>query len=259
MSLRLYNTITSAMAHGKLDVTAGEASAGAELPESPAEATIKLRSYQAEMADASMKQNVMVAMDTGSGKTHVAIYRIQRELERSSPDRLVWFICPSVALSLQQYGVLFEHLPGYLIKMLTGNDGVDKWTNQDLWDGVLKNVRVVVGTPKVLEDALTHGFVKLSKIDLLVFDEAHRCIKDSSINLIMRNFYHPAKAQAEHVPYILALTASPVMSVKSGKLETIEANLNAITITPKQHRSQLEAYVHPPQFDECDIYESHNS
>jgi superfamily II DNA or RNA helicase len=33
--------------------------------------TFELRSYQAEMVEASMKDNIIVVMDTGSGKTHM--------------------------------------------------------------------------------------------------------------------------------------------------------------------------------------------
>ena len=127
-------------------------------PNSPeAEPGVKLRSYQQEMLDQSMKQNVIVAMDTGSGKTHIAISRIAEELKykATTSDKVVWFTCPSVALCMQQFEVLAQHLPGYLIKTLTGSDGVDKWTTQELWDGFLKNTKVVVCTPKVLEDALT--------------------------------------------------------------------------------------------------------
>lgn len=49
---------------------------------------VRLRSYQAEMLEKSLKQNVIVAMDTGSGKTHVAIARIQAELERSEHGKV---------------------------------------------------------------------------------------------------------------------------------------------------------------------------
>lgn len=208
--------------------------------------SIKLRSYQEEMLDSSLKHNVIIVMDTGSGKTYIAVRRIAEELK--STRKIVWFMCPSVALCMQQYQVLAEQLPGYLIKTLTGSDGVDRWTTQPLWDGFLKNVRVVVCTPKVLEDALTHGFVKIPSISLLVFDEAHRCIKDAPMNVIMRDFYHPTKAKGtEDLPNVLGLTASPVMSAKSSSLETIEANLDAKAITPKIHRTELERYVHPPQ------------
>ena len=208
--------------------------------------SIKLRSYQEEMLDSCLKHNVIIVMDTGSGKTQIAVRRIAEELK--STPKIVWFMCPSVALCMQQYGVLAEQLPGYLIKTLTGGDEVDKWTTQPLWDGFLENVRVVVCTPKILEDALTHGFVKIPSISLLVFDEAHRCIKDAPMNVIMRDSYHHAKAKGtEDLPHVLGLTASPVMSAKSSSLETIEANLDAKAITPKIHRTELERYVYPPQ------------
>ncbi|KAK4540651.1 hypothetical protein LTR36_008982 [Oleoguttula mirabilis] len=209
------------------------------------EPELKLRSYQQEMLDASLKRNVI--MDTGSGKTHIAIARILAELERAEPSKLVWFMCPSVALSEQQHSAIQPYLSAYQVLMLTGKDGVDKWTDQKLWDATLSNVRVVVGTPAVLADALTHGFVRMSRLALLVFDEAHRCIKDSPMNQIMKNFYHPSKSRAQAIPHILGLSASPVMSTKEGSLRTIEANLDAITTTPKQERMELGRYVHPPQ------------
>jgi superfamily II DNA or RNA helicase len=36
----------------------------------------QLRSYQAEMVEASMKDNIIVVMDTGSGKTHMQVHSI---------------------------------------------------------------------------------------------------------------------------------------------------------------------------------------
>ena len=46
------------------------------------------RSYQYEMFEKSMKGNVIIAMDTGSGKTHIAILRMAAELERCSPEKV---------------------------------------------------------------------------------------------------------------------------------------------------------------------------
>jgi superfamily II DNA or RNA helicase len=40
-------------------------------PVASADAAFQLRSYQAEMVEASMKDNIIVVMDTGSGKTHM--------------------------------------------------------------------------------------------------------------------------------------------------------------------------------------------
>lgn len=49
---------------------------------------VKLRSYQQEMLEQSSQRNVIVAMDTGSGKTHIAIARIQSELEKPRTNRV---------------------------------------------------------------------------------------------------------------------------------------------------------------------------
>jgi hypothetical protein len=46
------------------------------------------RGYQREMLEQSLKRNVIVAMDTGSGKTQVAVMRIQHELETRAPDKV---------------------------------------------------------------------------------------------------------------------------------------------------------------------------
>lgn len=155
---------------------------------------------------------------------------------------------PSRPLSEQQCRVLQEHLPAYHIRLLTGADDVDKWTDQRLWDAFLTGVHVVVGTPAVLADALTHAFVRMSKLSLLVFDEAHRTTKHHPMNKIMRDFYYPAKTQGAEVPSILGLSASPVMNSNASEsgLEVIEYNLDAATITPKRFRDDLENHVHQP-------------
>ncbi|KAI7262823.1 P-loop containing nucleoside triphosphate hydrolase protein [Hortaea werneckii] len=211
----------------------------------------RLRLYQQEMLDASLEKNIIVAMDTGSGKTHVAVARMLAELEKSELAKIVWFLCPSVALSHQQHNFVREHLPSaYQVISLTGSDGVDKWTDQRLWDAVLTNVRVVVGTPAVLTDALTHGFVRIHRLALLVIDEAHRCIKSSPMNNIMKLFYYPSKSRGEAVPRILGLSASPVMNDKEGSLEQIERNLDAVAMTPKEERNELAKYIHPPEIIE---------
>ncbi len=40
------------------------------------------RGYQQEMLDESLRRNIIIAMDTGSGKTHIAVLRLKIEVER---------------------------------------------------------------------------------------------------------------------------------------------------------------------------------
>jgi ERCC4-related helicase len=85
-------------------------------------------------------------------------------------SELVWFLAPTVTLCEQQSKVFQLHLPAYNLVYLSG-DEVERWSDQTTWDSVLNNARVVVSTHQVLLDALTHAFVRLSKLALLIFDE----------------------------------------------------------------------------------------
>lgn len=98
-------------------------------------------------------------------------------------------------------------------RTLTGLDKVELWTDQSIWDAVLNGYRVIVSTHAVLADALSHGFVKMSQLALLIFDEAHHCTRRHAANKIMQDFYHPTltKSGPAAVPRIMGLTASPVV------------------------------------------------
>ncbi|KAF1812933.1 ATP-dependent helicase dcl2 [Eremomyces bilateralis CBS 781.70] len=210
---------------------------------------IRTRSYQMEMFERSMKGNVIVAMDTGSGKTHIALLRIMAELERCGPDKLLWFLAPGVALCNQQFKTISSQLPSVRMRVLVGSDNVDRWSEQRIWDAALQGVRVVFSTHAVLADALSHGFIKMAQLALLVFDEAHHCTKQHPANKIMRDFYHPAKASkaSNSVPHILGLSASPVAKSNINDLGTIEANLDAVSVTPRINRQELLKHVHQPK------------
>lgn len=54
---------------------------------------------------------------------------------------------------------------------MIGSDNVDRWSERRIWDAALSGVRVVVSTHAVLLDALGHGFVQISRLALLIFDE----------------------------------------------------------------------------------------
>ncbi|KAK2001851.1 RNase3 domain-containing protein [Colletotrichum falcatum] len=204
------------------------------------------RAYQAEMFAQSMRQNIIVAMDTGSGKTQVAVLRIRAEVERTSSKHIVWFLAPTVSLCAQQFAVLQSQIPEVQIKFLSGDDNVDSWSDQRTWDEVLHNVRIVVSTYQILLDALSHAFVSMERLSLIVFDEAHNCIGKSPGSKIMTLFYHEEKSKGRYTPHILGLTASPTFGSKVDGINTLEATLDAVCKSPTVHRSDLLACVKKP-------------
>ena len=61
-------------------------------------------------------------------------------------------------------------MPAAQVRYLTGAER-ELWSERCIWDAALKNIRVVVSTYQVLLDGLSNGFVHLSTIPILVFDE----------------------------------------------------------------------------------------
>jgi ERCC4-related helicase len=80
-------------------------------------------------------------------------------------------MAPTVPLCQQHNVFLQKQLPAYQARVLTGQDGVDTWSTQEIWDKFLMNVRIVISTHAILRDALAHGFVHLDMLTLLIFDE----------------------------------------------------------------------------------------
>lgn len=85
--------------------------------------------------------------------------------------QLSWFLTPTKVLCTQQWHAISSHLPAVKTKMLTGDDGVEYWCDQKTWDHVLDGVQLMVSTYAILADALRHGFVSISRLALIVFDE----------------------------------------------------------------------------------------
>ena len=88
-----------------------------------------------------------------------------------SSAQLIWFLAPTVALCFQQHEVLTSQIPAARTRILTGLDKVELWTEQAIWDAVLDGIQIVVSTHAVLADAMTHGFVRISRLSLVIFDE----------------------------------------------------------------------------------------
>ncbi|KAG9230047.1 dicer-like protein-like protein 2 [Amylocarpus encephaloides] len=211
---------------------------------------VKARPYQREMVEESLKRNIICAMDTGSGKTHVAVMRILHELETLPSSKIVWFLAPTVSLCQQQFEYIKAQIPSVETKFLSGADEVDRWTQKTLWDAILLNVRIVVSTYQIIYDALCHGFVKMGSLGMIVFDEVHNCVGKHPGAKIMKVFYHSRKTQSLAVPHILGLTASPVMRSNPASVEDIETTMHAICRTPKKHRQELLKLVKLPVLSE---------
>ncbi|KAF2239938.1 hypothetical protein EV356DRAFT_438263 [Viridothelium virens] len=172
------------------------------------------REYQLELFERAKKQNTIAVLDTGSGKTLIAVlllkHVIEQELERrlaGQTPKISVFLVNSVTLVFQQAAVLERNLD-YEIAYLYGSMGVST-RDKELWRTIRNDNMVLVCTAEILVQCLGHSFITIDQINLLIFDEAHHTKKDHPYARLIKDFYAPQRDKAKR-PRIFAMTASPI-------------------------------------------------
>lgn len=141
------------------------------------------RDYQVELFEKAKKQNIIAVLDTGSGKTLIAVLLLRHILDQELEDRLIgkkprisFFLVDSVTLVFQQFAVLECNLD-HKIERFCGEMGCDLW-DKGTWEKHFQENMVIVCTAEILYQCLMHSFVALDQINLLIFDEAHHAKKN---------------------------------------------------------------------------------
>jgi endoribonuclease Dicer len=174
------------------------------------------REYQLELFERAKQENTIAVLDTGSGKTLIAVllirWMIDQELELRAAGhdhKITFFLVVSVTLVFQQYAVLKTNLD-HKIAHLYGAMNVDTW-DKTVWDQHFSENRVIVCTADILLQCLSRSFITIPQINLLVFDEAHHTKKNHAYSRIIKDYYL-AEDDQEKRPRIFGMTASPADS-----------------------------------------------
>jgi ERCC4-related helicase len=135
-----------------------------------------------------MENNTIVNMETGKGKTLIAIHLIDHFITKT-PEKKVLFIVPSRALVSQQAAYVRNHssLKDTLSPRVVEICGaeIDSW-DLGTWSSIYRQHAVLVGTPEVFRKAIIdHGFMPKDIFSLVIFDEV--CYKTI---LLSHNFRH---------------------------------------------------------------------
>lgn len=218
-------------------------------------ATIKdPREYQVELFEKAKNENIIAVLDTGSGKTLIAVLLLRHMLDKELEDRaagkepkIAFFLVPSVALVFQQYTVLGCNLDHKIGRMM-GGSGRSETNSMDraAWTKHIEKDMVVVCTPEILNQALSHSFIRMDQINLLIFDEAHHAKGNHPYAVIIQQFYRPARSSLR--PRIFGMTASPVdaredVHLAAMGLEDMLQSRIATTPISEQFRSQAKEHI----------------
>lgn len=212
--------------------------------------TFTPREYQVELFEASLEENTIVCLGTGTGKTFIAVMMI-KELEHEvripfeDGGKRTFFLVPSVPLVVQQKSAIQRHtslkIGGYI-----GAMGVDNWDKQR-WLQEFSKMHVLVMTADIFKIIITHGFLAFSCVNLIIVDECHKAVKKHTYRQIFRCL---DVVDLDKRPRVLGLTASVINSkVKEAqvvtKIKDLEKALHCRVLTASD-RAAMSRYGTKP-------------
>jgi ERCC4-related helicase len=189
---------------------------------------IQPREYQLNIASKASKSNTLVILPTGLGKTIVAILVARARLAppeeglKKEVRARVLVLAPTKPLVVQHRETFMKAFsPSFSessFVVLTGESSAEERSKSWLPVEEAEGSKFVFATPETVLNDLNSGRGSLEDFVLMVFDEAHRCVKDYAYTEVARMYMEYAKD-----PLILGLTASPGSSTE--RIEEVKQNL----------------------------------
>ncbi|XP_046903595.1 endoribonuclease Dicer [Hypomesus transpacificus] len=174
------------------------------------------RKYQVELLEAALEHNTIVCLNTGSGKTFIAVlltkelsHQIRGDFQKHG--RKTVFLVNAAASVIQQAATVRTH-SDLQVGEYTSTERTLEWTDER-WSRDIVEKQVLVMTCHIFLHVLKNGILPLSKINLVVFDECHLAITDHPYREIMK-----LCEGCPCSPRILGLTAS----ILNGKCDPSE-------------------------------------
>ncbi len=182
------------------------------------------REYQENIAKTALGKNTLVVLPTGMGKTLIAVMVGSKRLNEMGGKIII--TAPTRPLNAQHTKSFekFTFIGKEDIALITGKITPENRAK------LYKKSTIIAATPQCIKNDLEKGRLDLSDVSFIIFDEAHRAVKDYAYTYVARKYM----AQAKH-PLILALTASP-----GGYREKIQEIIDNLFIEAVEIRSEMD-------------------
>ncbi|MGC1119449.1 MAG: helicase-related protein [Candidatus Methanofastidiosia archaeon] len=171
--------------------------------------TVRERAFQMDIAEKAKKENTLVVIPTGLGKTVIAVLVAADVMKRGK----IVMLAPTRPLVLQHQRSFDDMLFMESSTVLTGKTVPEK--RKDLW----KDNQFIFSTPQVIRNDVHNNLYTLEDTALIIFDEAHRAVGDYAYVEIAQSYVSQREA-----PLILGLTASP--GSQKAKIKEVMENLS---------------------------------
>lgn len=194
--------------------------------------SIESRLYQNIIFNSSKDKNSLIVLPTSLGKTVISALICAEILYNYKQNRIL-IMAPTRPLVLQHllsFSSFLKVLDDQKI-LVTGK--ISPSTRKMIWDN--KTIKLIFATPEVIRNDLNESRLNLNDFGLIVFDEAHRAIKDYAYTLISKKYMEQSPN-----PLIVAMTASP-----GSDKNRIQQICNNLYIEHIEYRNEEDADVKP--------------
>jgi len=202
--------------------------------------SVEFRLYQSNISKSAISKNTLVILPTALGKTIISLlvcvdtlynYRDKRVLIMAPTRPLVTQHMKSFSSSLKLMSEQTAAVTGKIIP----------YSRRIIWDK--SDIRLVFATPEVVKNDIEEGRLSLTDFMLLIFDEAHRAVKDYAYTFIAKEYM-----KQSIYPLILALTASPGSDKQ--RMQEICDNLFIEHLEYRNEEDQdVRQYINPVEID----------
>jgi Fanconi anemia group M protein len=174
----------------------------------------------------------MVILPTALGKTVISLL-VCADMLYNYRDKRILVMAPTRPLVSQhmKYFSSVLKISEENIASVTGK--ILPYARRAVWDRT--DIRLMFATSEVVKNDLEEGRLNLKDFGLLVFDEAHRAMKEYAYTSIAKEYIKQSSC-----PYILAMTASP-----GAERKRIQEVCNNLFIEHIEYRSEDDPDVKP--------------
>ena len=176
---------------------------------------LQFREYQKNISSFALNKNTLVILPTALGKTIISLLVSINRLYNYR-DKRILILAPTRPLVNQHWKsfVSYIKLPNDQTAVVTGK--IPPYARTIVWNN--DAIRLVFSTPEVVRNDIKEKRVSLENFFLIIFDEAHRAVKDYAYTFIADQYVRHCS-----FPLILGLTASP--GSEKNKIQEICNNL----------------------------------
>ena len=197
---------------------------------------LRFREYQEIISNSALNKNTLVILPTALGKTIISLL-VSVNILYNHKEKRILILAPTRPLVNQHWDSFISNIKLLDEQTVVVTGKIPPHARTIVWNN--KTIRLFFSTPEVVKNDIIGKRLSLVDFFLVVFDEAHRAVKDYAYTFI-------ADQYIKHClnPLILGLTASP--GSEKNKIQEICNNLFIENIEFKTEEDKdVKRYITP--------------